>query len=481
MHRKTSCRFRSVSVLMAALAATAAVAQTALKVETAPGARAVKATLLNPSGAACGAQLSFGDGREEKLRLEGRESRQVDHSYAADGSFAVRLKGELYVRGLRTAPPCSIDETVQVRVPPVAAAAAPGARPPGAPPAAPAQAPAGAAAPAQAPAAAPAVAAPAQAPAPAVPGPSAVPAAVPVAPAPVAAPAAPAAPAAAPAARPAAPGDDVLVLRRTSSPVLEFVTPVSGPQRLVSGESLRWAGFDACWLALPGHARPFGGDEVQAAALSLVAAQLSAQVGGRPVTGRFVDCAAGGTLQGHADLLLVQRDALPLVRARMPALSWFEPLAELGHAALLREADEQRAAQARRAQALAPLLAEQQAAEERQRRQGMARQFPYTATLRCASAAGVVPTATCLAGRTLRSQLELSNGDVARVFAAGDLAQAGTEGPQGLMILLRDRFTIETQNVDERLTLTLRIVETASDQLVFERSAGRFEVLRASR
>lgn len=271
------------------------------------------------------------------------------------------------------------------------------------------------------------------------------------------------------------------MLRRTGSPVLEFVTTASGQQRLVSAESLRWAGFDACWLALPGHARPFGGDEVQGVALALLASQVAAQAGGRPVTGRYVDCAAGGTLQGHADLLLVQRDALPLVRARMPALSWFEPLAELGHAALLREADEQRAAQMRRAQALAPLLAEQQAAEERQRRQGMARQFPYTATLRCAGPAGVVPTATCLAGRTLRSQLELSNGDVSRLFAAGDLAQAGTEGPQGLVIPLRDRFTIETQNVDERLTLTLRIVETASDQLVFERSAGRFEVLRASR
>ena len=72
MSRKMLCQFRSATVLVVALAATAAGAQTALKVETAPGARAVKATLLNPSGAACGAQLSFGDGREEKLRLEGR-------------------------------------------------------------------------------------------------------------------------------------------------------------------------------------------------------------------------------------------------------------------------------------------------------------------------------------------------------------------------------------------------------------------------
>ena len=438
--------------------ATSASAQNALKVDAGPAARAVKATVTNPSASACGAEVSFGDGREVKLRLEGRESSQIDHTYAADGSYAVRLRGELYIRGIRTAPPCDADVTVQVRVPPAVSATAPAA------PAAitPAPAPAAPAATAPAPAAAP------TGPAPAV-GTSAVTAG------------GPPAPAAMPPIRPAGPGDDILVLRRTSSPVLEFVTTASGTLRLVSGESLRWAGFDACWLALPGHARPFGGDEVQGVALALLESQLGAQAGGRPVTGRYVDCAAGGTLQGHADLLLVQRDALPMVRSRLPALAWFEPWTELGYATLLREADAHRAALARRAQALEPLVAEQLAAEERQRRQGMARQFPYTATLRCAGAAGVVPTSTCLAGRTLRSQLELANGDVSRLFAAGDLAQAGTESPQGLVILLRDRFTIETQNVDERLTLTLRIVETASEQVIFERSAGRFEVLRAAR
>ena len=455
------------TTLLAVLLAGNASAQTTLKVDTGPSARAVKATVTNPSGSACGAEVSFGDGREVKLRLEGRESSQIDHTYAADGSYAVRFRGELYIRGIRTAPPCDADATVQVRVTPAASAPVPAA------PAAvtPAPAPAAAAG-STAPAPAPAPALAPTGPAPAA-GTSTVTAGAPPAPAAIVGPVTP--------VRPAGPGDDMLVLRRTSSPVLEFVTSASGAQRLVSGESLRWSGFDACWLALPGHARPFGGDEVQAAVLALMESQLSAQAGGRPVSGRYVDCAAGGALQGHADLLLVQRDALPLLRSRMPALAWFEPLSELGHAALQREVEAQRAGQARRAQALGPLVAEMQAAEDRQRRQGLSRQFPYTATLRCAGPAGVVATSTCLAGRTLRAQLELANGDATRLFAAGDLAQAGTEGPQGLVILLRDRFTIETQNVDERLTLTLRIVETVSEQVIFERSAGRFEVLRASR
>ncbi len=60
-------------------------------------------------------------------------------------------------------------------------------------------------------------------------------------------------------------------------------------------------------------------------------------------------------------------------------------------------------------------------------------------------------------------------------------AQAGTEDPQELVILRRDHFTIETQSVDARLTPTLRIVVTASEQPIFERAAGRFEVLLASR
>jgi hypothetical protein len=276
-------------------------------------------------------------------------------------------------------------------------------------------------------------------------------------------------------------GDDILIWRRASSPVLEFVTATDGRQRLVSGENLRWAGFDACWLGLPALGPVYGGDAVQDVALAMLQARLSALVGGRPVAGRYVDCAIGGSLHGHADVLLVQREALPLVRDKLPGFGAFESLGELTHTALVRETAETLEAQRRRAQALAPLLAAEQAREDQRRRQSLARQFPYTAVLRCAGPAGTVPTATCLSGRTLRSQLELVNGDTSRLYPAADLAQAGTETPQGLVVLLRDRFMIETQNVDERLTLTLRITETATDTPIYERSAGRFEVLRAGR
>jgi hypothetical protein len=514
--------------LLCLFIATGAAAQGALKVEPQTAQRAVRATVTNPSGSACGAKLGFGDGREERFRIEGREIRVFDHVYAADGSYAARLEGELYVRGLRTVGPCSLDETVQVKV---ASPPPPPPPPPAAEPAgqgvlglplnlpglqnlpglsglpialpgltAPAPAPAPAAAPAQAAAPTPVMpappppppAAPARAPV-AAPAPASVPMPVPV-PVPAAAPMQ--APAIAPAAVPLAPvqvpvaavpalppgaGDDILIWRRASSPVLEFVTATDGRQRLVSGESLRWAGFDACWLGLPALGPVYGGDAVQDVALAMLQARLSALVGGRPVAARYVDCAVGGSLQGHADVLLVQREALPLVRDKLPGFGAFEPLGELTHTALVREVAEMLEAQRRRAQALAPLLAAEQAREDQRRRQSLARQFPYTAVLRCAGPAGTVPTATCLSGRTLRSQLELVNGDTTRLYPAADLAQAGTETPQGLVILLRDRFTFETQNVDERLTLTLRITETATDTPIYERSAGRFEVLRAAR
>lgn len=446
-------------VLSAALclAIGAAGAQT-LKVDKSAAARAYKVTVQNPGGSACGAELNLGDGREEKFRLEPGERREVDHTFQADGSYTVRASGTLYVRGLRTAAPCGFDESVTVRV-----AAAP------------------------APVATPAVVAPAATPAPAS-TPVAVPPASPV-PLPAAAATPPAAALAAPPAVPAAPAaprraadarDDLLVYHRASSPVLEYVTLSDGRKRLVSGETLRWSGFDACVLALPRHAEAFGGVDVQDAALALVQRQLSAQVGGRPVVGRWVDCAAGGALAATADVLLVQREALALVQARMPGFAGLQPLAELGHAALAQEAREQQADQSRRAQALAPLLAEIEAGEDRRRRQELARQYPYTATLSCGSpVAG--PTATCLSGRTLRSQLVLNNGGVARSYAAGELSQAGTETPQGLVILLRDRFALEAQNVDERQPLTLRIVETATGAVVYERSAGRFEEVKAGR
>jgi hypothetical protein len=436
------------------LAFGAAGAQT-LKVDRSAAARAYKVTVQNTGGSACGAELNLGDGREERFRLEPGERRELDHTFQADGSFTVRASGVLYVRGLRSATPCGFDEAVTVRVAAV-----------------PAPAPAAAATPAPAPA----------------PTPAAVPVANPVPPpvvppmqpavAPVAAPAVPAAPAA--PRRLADARDDLLVYHRISSPVLEYVTTVDGRKRLVSGETLRWSGFDACVLVLPRHAEAFGGAEVQDAALALVQRQLSAQVGGRPVIGRWVDCAAGGALAATTDVLLVQREALPLVQARMAGFGGLQPLAELGHAALAQEAREQQADQARRAQALAPLVAEIEAGEDRRRRQDLARQYPYTATLSCGSPVAV-PTATCLSGRTLRSQLVLNNGGVARSYAAGELAQVGTETPQGLVILLRDRFAIEAQNVDERQPLTLRIVETATGALVYERSVGRFEEVKAAR
>jgi hypothetical protein len=444
------------------LAIGAAGAQT-LKVDKSAAARAYKVTVQNPGGSACGAELNLGDGREEKFRLEPGERREVDHTFQADGSYTVRASGVLFVRGLRTAPPCGFDESVTVRV---AAAPAP--------------------APAPAPAATPA--APATPATPATPVPAPTPAAVPPAsPAPLPAAAltppavAPAVPAAPAAPRRAADArDDLLVYHRASSPVLEYVTTADGRKRLVSGETLRWSGFDACVLALPRHAEAFGGADVQGAALALLQRQLSAQVGGRPVVGRWVDCAAGGTLAATADVLLVQREALALVQARMPGFAGLQQLADLGHAALAQESREQQADQARRAQALAPLMAEIEAGEDRRRRQELARQYPYTATLTCGSpVAG--PTATCFSGRTLRSQLVLNNGGVARSYAAGELAQAGTETPQGLVILLRDRFAIEAQNVDERQPLTLRIVDTATGAVVYERSAGRFEEVKAGR
>ena len=85
--------------LLCLFIATGAAAQGALKVESQAAERTVRATVTNPSGSACGAKLGFGDGREERFRIEGRETRVFDHVYAADGTYAARLEGELFVRG----------------------------------------------------------------------------------------------------------------------------------------------------------------------------------------------------------------------------------------------------------------------------------------------------------------------------------------------------------------------------------------------
>jgi hypothetical protein len=68
-------------------AAAGSLAQPALQVESVAGARVVKAHLSNLSSAACGVEVVLGDGREEKLRLEAREKRTLEHMYAQDGTY----------------------------------------------------------------------------------------------------------------------------------------------------------------------------------------------------------------------------------------------------------------------------------------------------------------------------------------------------------------------------------------------------------
>ncbi len=472
-------------------AAAGTLAQTALQVESVAGARAVKAHLSNLSTAACGVEVILGDGREEKLRLEGREKRTLEHVYAQDGTYLARLRGELFVRGLRTVPPCDVDEAVRVQV----AAAAPAAAVPPTPIPLASQPPQ----PLPLPAPQPPQASQVQPP-PAFLQASAAPA--PVMPAPPAGSAAPSSMAASPRltlapdpvtmsagpVRPVMPrlldrGDDMLVWRRSKSQVLDFVTATEDRRaHLVSGDLLRWAGFEVCWLALPGHAEAFGGDAVvQAQVISMLERRLAAYTGGRAVSGRFIDCAAGASFKGQADVLLIQREALPVVRARMSGFAGFEPMGDFDHAEVVRELAQSREAAARRGQVLTSMVDAERVTEERRRQQALAREFPYTATLRCSGGEGAVSVANCLSGRNLRSQLELRNGGVYRVFLATDVSQAGSETTQGLVILLRERFTIETQNVDDRLTLSLRVVNTASGTLVYEQSAERFEMLRLTR
>jgi hypothetical protein len=361
------------------------------------------------------------------------------------------------VRGLRTVPPCDVDETVKVQV----AAAAPAAAVPPTPIPLTSQHPQ--ASQVQSPpaflqaSAAPATAV--VAPPPMAVGPSTMVAGpkLTLAPDPVAMAAGPVRPV---MLRLLDRGDDMLVWRRSKSQVLDFVTATDDRRaHLVSGDLLRWAGFEVCWLALPGHAEAFGGDAVvQAQVMSMLERRLAAYTGGRAVSGRFIDCAAGASLKGQADVLLIQREALPVVRARMSGFAGFEPMGEIGHAEVVRELTQGREGAARRGQVLASMVDAERLTEEQRRRQALAREFPYTATLRCVGGEEAVTVANCLSGRNLRAQLELRNGGAYRVYSA-----------------------TETQNVDERLTLSLRVVNTASGVVVYEQSADRFEMLRVTR
>lgn len=124
--------------------------------------------------------------------------------------------------------------------------------------------------------------------------------------------------------------------------------------------------------------------------------------------------------------------------------------------------------------------AERRAQEEQRRRAEYAKEFPYTATISCGLNNRHINIRACMSGSgSLKSQLEIANGSDYKMYQSWEVGQAGRETGDGLVIALRPNFRMNIQNVHDSLILSLKIVSTASGQVVYNQSAARFGVVAA--
>lgn len=124
---------------------------------------------------------------------------------------------------------------------------------------------------------------------------------------------------------------------------------------------------------------------------------------------------------------------------------------------------------------------QQRQAAERARaeaeRRAVIGEFPYVAYITCGMNGGHIATPACFGD----TDLELRNGSAYGLFKIYSLDQAGVETNRGLMIRLRRSFAITAQNSDDTLVLGLEVRDAATGQVLFQKQAGQFGVIRLSR
>ena len=252
----------------------------------------------------CGMEIRFGDGRDVKKRLEAGEVWTVNHSYAADGNFGIQAEGVMVVRGLRTVGPCGFGNQALLAV-------------------------AGGNASLQVATAAPA-------------------------------PAAGGAQAAAPAAPAAAQGahQDMVLMVRKSGSALKFVNTLDGGKRLNNADELARSGSTLCIVKFPNAYGSLPDASVDVVARAELRRYFRELTNGKDVNLRNTECivndGANASFRASSDLVLVQRQALPILANGSPEFAQgYEALNEISHTSLFAMADQMRQAEARRQQAVA--------------------------------------------------------------------------------------------------------------------------------
>ena len=143
------------------------------------------------------------------------------------------------------------------------------------------------------------------------------------------------------------------------------------------------------------------------------------------------------------------------------------------------EAERQKAANERaekeRIQKQEAALKAQKEQEEKQRLE-YAKEFPFYAVITCGNN---FPVHACFSG-DVRTEIELRNGREYKMYTLVDIMQIRQNQQRGITFDLRNKFELNMQNSQENLILNLKIYNRATQQIVFEKSAARFGVIRIS-
>jgi hypothetical protein len=278
---------------------------------------------------ACGMEVRFGDGRVEKKRVDGAETWTLNHSFGADGNFAIQAEGASVMRGMRSVGACQFGQQAMLVVAggsaTLQAAASAAAQGAAAPPTA------------------------------ATPSAAAAPAPSPAAPSQAAAPPQPQAPA-------QGAHQDMMVMVRKGGR-LKFINTLDGGKRLGNGPELAQSGTSACVIKYPKAYGDLADDAIDGLARTQLRRYLMQLADAKEITVRPIECIVGdggnSRFRAGADIVLIQRQALPVLSSAAPEFAQgYEPLHEISHTSLFALAEQARDAAARRQQALASRASE---------------------------------------------------------------------------------------------------------------------------
>lgn len=145
-----------------------------------------------------------------------------------------------------------------------------------------------------------------------------------------------------------------------------------------------------------------------------------------------------------------------------------------------KEQEENERAQREKAQREKAAADARRAQEEKQRLE-YSKEFPFYAVISCGSNYNSnFPVYTCFNGRNdVNTELELRNGSAYKMYTFVEILQM-PENNGKLVIDLRQKFEMKMQNASDSFIMNLKIYNRASQQVVYEKSASHYGVIRIS-